>query len=102
METLTITTARQNLGRWLKRAAMGESIGIIVGPQIVALRLVPVEATDYLETEYGLTQKEADRAARRIRAESRSGKYVEVTGSLGEIVAARRRKRGAGRVSRVA
>jgi antitoxin (DNA-binding transcriptional repressor) of toxin-antitoxin stability system len=97
MKTLTITTARQNLGHWLKRAAGGESVGIVVGAQVVALRLVPVEATDYLESEYGLTPKEAERAARRIRAESRSGEYVEVTGGLGELVAARRKKRGAGR-----
>jgi len=96
MKTLTITTARQNLGQWLKKAANGESIGIVVGAQIVALRPVPVEATDYLEAEYGLTPEEADRAAQRIRAEStaarRAGQFVEVTGNLAQAVAARRKE----------
>jgi antitoxin (DNA-binding transcriptional repressor) of toxin-antitoxin stability system len=101
MKTLTITTARQNLGQWLKKAAGGESIGIVVGAQIVALRPVPIEATDYMETEYGLTPEEADRAARRIRAESaaahRRGEFVEVTGgNLAQLVAARRKGTRAG------
>jgi len=70
MKTLTVTKARQNLGGWLKRAVAGEEIGVVFGDQIVALRPVPIMAADYMETEYGLTKEEADRAARRIRAES--------------------------------
>src|ERR1022692_1479460 len=31
MKTLTITDARQNLGHWLKLAANGEDVGVIVG-----------------------------------------------------------------------
>lgn len=106
MKTLTITRARQNLGQWLKRAAAGESIGVVVGAQVIALRPVPVEATDYLESEYGLTSQEADRAARRIRAESaaatRRGEFVEVTGNLAGLVAARRKQARPGRSRRVA
>ncbi len=101
MKTLTITTARQNLGQWLKKAAEGESIGIVVGAQIVALRPVPIEAVDYMETEYGLTTAEADRAAARIHAEGtaahRRGEFVEVTGNLTQLVAARRKKQHPGR-----
>ena len=99
MKTLTITHARQNLGHWLKRAAAGESVGILVGSGVVALRPVQIEATDYMETEYGLTQTEANRAADRIRKENaaahRRGEFVDVTGSLAQLVAARRNKQRA-------
>src|SRR5207247_1722912 len=47
MKTLTITDAKKNLGRWLTAAARGEDIGIICGADIVALRKVNVESTDY-------------------------------------------------------
>ena len=67
MKTLTVTTARQKLGYWLKRAERGEEIGVIVGASIIALRKVPVHAADYAEQEYGLTPAEMDRAAKRIR-----------------------------------
>jgi len=101
MKTLSITSARQNLGHWLKRAATGESIGIVVGAQVVALRPVSVEATDYLESEYDLTPAEADHAARRIREESadahKRGEFVEVTGNLTQLVTARRKGTRAGR-----
>lgn len=106
MKTLSITSARQNLGHWLKRAATGESIGIVVGAQVVALRPVSVEATDYLETEYDLTPAEANRAVDRVReasaAAGRRGEYVEVTGNLAELVAARRKRTRAGRPRGVA
>ena len=52
-------------------------------------------ATDYMETEYGLSPKEADRAAARILAESalshRRGEYVEVTGNFADLIAVRRK-----------
>jgi antitoxin (DNA-binding transcriptional repressor) of toxin-antitoxin stability system len=66
MKTLTVTSARQNLGHWLKRAARGEEIGVVVGADVVAFRLVPVTAADYANSEYGLTAEEADRAEKRI------------------------------------
>jgi antitoxin (DNA-binding transcriptional repressor) of toxin-antitoxin stability system len=53
MKTLTITDAKKNLGRWLEAAARGEDIGIVCGANIVALRKVDVESTDYAEREYG-------------------------------------------------
>lgn len=53
MKTLTITDAKKNLGRLLAAAARGEDIGIVCGADIVALRKVEVESTDYAEREYG-------------------------------------------------
>jgi antitoxin (DNA-binding transcriptional repressor) of toxin-antitoxin stability system len=76
MTTLTVTKARQNLGGWLKRAVSGEEIGVLIGDQVVALRPVPIMAADYMETEYGLTKEEADRAARRIIAAAGPGSYI--------------------------
>lgn len=49
MTTLTITEARKNLSRWLRRAKAGEEIGIIEGNQIFALRPVTVTAVDFEE-----------------------------------------------------
>jgi antitoxin (DNA-binding transcriptional repressor) of toxin-antitoxin stability system len=70
MKTLTVTAARQKLGCWLKRAERGEEIGVVYGASVFVLRKVPIQAADYMETEYGLTREEADCAAARIRAES--------------------------------
>jgi hypothetical protein len=53
MKTLTITDAQKNLGRWLAAAARAEDIGIVCGSDIVALRKVEVESTDYAQREYG-------------------------------------------------
>ena len=53
MKTLTITDAKKNLSRWLDAAARGEDIGIIRGADIIALRRVEVESTDYAQREYG-------------------------------------------------
>jgi antitoxin (DNA-binding transcriptional repressor) of toxin-antitoxin stability system len=58
VKTLTITDAKRNLGRWLTAAARGEDIGIISGADIIALRKVKVESTDYALREYGATQEE--------------------------------------------
>jgi hypothetical protein len=49
---------------------------VLVGDQVVALRPVPIMAADYMETEYGLTKEEADRAAQRIIAEASQGSYI--------------------------
>jgi antitoxin (DNA-binding transcriptional repressor) of toxin-antitoxin stability system len=88
MQTLTVTAARAQLGHWLARAVHGEEIGIVVGAQIVALRPVPIQAADYLETEYGLTRAEADRAAARIKAETRQARAAGSLLSLDELAAA--------------
>jgi antitoxin (DNA-binding transcriptional repressor) of toxin-antitoxin stability system len=58
MKTLTITDAKKNLGHWLAAAARGEDIGIVCGADIVALRKVNVESTDYVEREYGVTPEQ--------------------------------------------
>ena len=60
MKTLTITDAKKNLGRWLNAAAKGEDIGIVNGGDIIALRKVEVESTDYAFREYGVTQTELE------------------------------------------
>jgi len=69
MKTLTITDAEKNLGLWLAAAARGEDIGIVSGADIIALRKVEVESTDYAQREYGVTREELNRAAKRMDAE---------------------------------
>jgi len=61
MKTLTITEARKNLGRLLVAASKGEDIGIISGANIIALRKVEVESTDYAQREYGVSAEEIAR-----------------------------------------
>jgi antitoxin (DNA-binding transcriptional repressor) of toxin-antitoxin stability system len=82
MKTLTITDARKNLGRWLAAAARGEDIGIVCGADIVALRKVDVESTDYAQREYGATPKQVtslEKATeRRYQRMKRSKKLVSV------------------------
>lgn len=83
MKTLTITDAKKNLSRWLDAAARGQDIGIIRGAEIIALRKVEVESTDYAQREYAATpeQIEAFEGAtdKRYRRLKRSGKLVTVT-----------------------
>ena len=83
MKTLTITDAKKNLGRWLAAAASGEDIGIISGADIIALRKVTVESTDYAQREYGATADEVtlveQATDRRYRKLKRSGELVTVT-----------------------
>ncbi len=83
MKTLTITDARKNLGQWLTAAARGEDVGIISGADIIALRKVEVESTDYARREYGVTAEDLqafDRAAeQRYRKMKRRGKLVRRT-----------------------
>jgi antitoxin (DNA-binding transcriptional repressor) of toxin-antitoxin stability system len=99
MTTLTVTKARQNLGGWLKRAVSGEEIGVLVGNQVVALRPVPIMAADYMETEYGLTKEEADRAANHIIAKAGQGPYIGLD-ELKRQLAARGKAKRAGRAGR--
>lgn len=61
MKTLTITDAKKNLGHWLAEAAKGNDIGIVSGADIIALRKVEVESTDYAYREYGVTQEQLAR-----------------------------------------
>src|SRR6266404_4560949 len=68
MQTLTITAAKKNLGRLLQAAAKGEDIGIISGADVIALRKVEIESTDYAQREYGVSPREVEtftRAAER-------------------------------------
>jgi antitoxin (DNA-binding transcriptional repressor) of toxin-antitoxin stability system len=83
MKTLTITDARKNLSRWLVAASKGEDIGIISGADIIALRKVTVESTDYAQREYGVTSEQAaaleKSTDRRYRKLKRSGELVTIT-----------------------
>jgi len=83
VKTLTITDAKKNLGRWLAAAARGEDIGIIAGADVIALRKVQVESTDYAQREYDAAPAQVsalDRATEaRHRNLSRAGKLVTVT-----------------------
>jgi len=83
MKTLTITDAKKNLGRWLAAASQGEDIGIVSGADIIALRKVEVEATDYAQREYGATPEQVaaleTATDRRYRKLKQSGKLVTVT-----------------------
>jgi antitoxin (DNA-binding transcriptional repressor) of toxin-antitoxin stability system len=69
MKTLTITDAKKNLGQWLAAAARGEDIGIISGADIIALRKVKVESTDYAAREYGATNTDLERVEKRMERE---------------------------------
>jgi len=83
MKTLTITDAKKNLGRWLAAAARGEDIGIVCGADIVALRKVDIESTDYAQREYGATRDHVSAqetaTERRYQRLKRSKKLSSIT-----------------------
>jgi antitoxin (DNA-binding transcriptional repressor) of toxin-antitoxin stability system len=83
VKTLTITDAKKNLSRWLDAAARGQDIGIVRGAEIIALRRVEVESTDYAQREYAATPEQieafADSTDKRYRRLQRSGKLVTVS-----------------------
>lgn len=83
MKTLTITDAKKNLGRWLAAAARGEDVGIVAGADIIALRKVEIEPTDYAQKEYGVSAEQVtslDKAThRRYRQLRRTGKLVTLS-----------------------
>lgn len=83
MKTLTITDAKKNLGHWLAKASYGEDIGIICGADIIALRKVEVESTDYAQREYGATPEQVAAleatTEKRANSQRRSGKLVTLT-----------------------
>ncbi len=69
MTTLTITDAKKNLTKWLRAAAQGEDIGIVSGADVIALRKVEVESTDYAWREYGVTSEDVARYEREALAQ---------------------------------
>ncbi len=83
MKTLTITDAKKNLSRWLDAAARGQDIGIIRGAEIIALRRVEVESSDFAQREYAATPEQiatfTEAADKRYRRLKRSGKLAMVT-----------------------
>jgi antitoxin (DNA-binding transcriptional repressor) of toxin-antitoxin stability system len=90
MRTLTITDAKKNLGKWLNAAIKGEDIGILAGSNVIALRPVEVEATDYAWREYGVTTDELDRFIEkenaRIDEMKRTGDYIILPDNLQEAL----------------
>ena len=96
MKLLTVTAARQDLGRWIKRAVRGQRICIASGTQFVELRPVEMRAYDphYAEEEYGLTAAEMDRAAaaiaRQVKVDAKAGRLVDVSGKpLSDVLGSR-------------
>lgn len=91
MQTLSPTKARSNLTFWLKAAACGEDVGILYGDQIIALRPVTVESTDYALREYGASEAEvhrlSDQAHEEIQENRRSGSLKTFTGNLEDLLA---------------
>lgn len=83
MKTLTITDAKKNLGKWLAAAARGDDIGIVCGADIIALRKVDVESTDYAQREYGASRDEVEAleeaTERRYDELRRAEKLVPIT-----------------------
>ena len=86
MKTLSVTQGRQNLGAWLKRALHGEDVGFMVDGRVVALRPVEVHSDDYVLHEYGVSEKQAERAFQAVKADVRktraAGKTKPFTGKL--------------------
>ena len=86
MKTLTATEARKNLTHWLKAAKNGQDIGIVYGADVFALRVVPVEAADYAQREYGVGPEQlvsfAHRTGDGLDRERRSGRMARFTGKL--------------------
>jgi antitoxin (DNA-binding transcriptional repressor) of toxin-antitoxin stability system len=96
MVTLTPTNARANLSALLRRALRGDDIGIVVDGQIVALRPVKVEATDYAMREYGVTEAELaefeTKIHEKIAQARKEGTFHEYTGDIEAVVAGKARR----------
>jgi len=86
MKTLSITEGRQSLGSWLKRALRGEDVGFLVEGRVVALRPVAVHSEDYALHEYGVDEKQAERAFKAVKADVKAaragGRSKPFTGKL--------------------
>jgi len=91
MQTLSPTKARSNLTFWLKAAAGGEDVGILYGDQIIALRPVTVESTDYAFREYGASEADVRRlslqAHEEIQENRRRGSLKTFTGNVEDLLA---------------
>ena len=74
MKTLSVTEGRQNLGAWLQRALQGEDVGFLVDGRVVALRPVEVYSEDYVLREYGVSEKQAERARLAVKADVRNAR----------------------------
>lgn len=61
MTTLTITKARQTLGKWLKKATSGEDIGIVCEDRIVVLRPVQIDIADEPEAPSRVRERKEKR-----------------------------------------
>ena len=91
MQTLSPTTARSNLTFWLRAAARVEDVGILYGDQIIALRPVTVESTDYALREYGASVTDVQRLAQatdeEIQENRRKGTLKSFTGNIEDLLA---------------
>jgi len=91
MQTLSPTKARSNLTFWLKAAAGGKDVGILYGDQVIALRPVAVESTDYAMREYGASEVEVEKLSRKtdeeIQKNRRAGKLRTFTGNIEDLLA---------------
>jgi len=79
MKTLSVTEGRQNLGAWLKRALHGEDVGFVVDGRVVALRPVEVHSDDYALQEYGISEKQAERARQAVSSDVRKSRASRQT-----------------------
>ena len=91
MQTLSPTKARSNLTFWLKAAAGGKDVEILYGDQVIALRPVSVESTDYAMREYGASEADLRNLSKKLDEEiqknRRAGKLKAFTGSLENLLA---------------
>ena len=74
MKTLSVTEGRQNLGAWIKRALLGEDVGFLMDGRVVALRPVEVHSDDFVLREYGVSEKQAERAFQSVKTEVRKAR----------------------------
>jgi antitoxin (DNA-binding transcriptional repressor) of toxin-antitoxin stability system len=83
MKTMTATQARQSLGAVLSRVLHGEDIGIVHSGtgKIIALRPVEIYSEDYSLIEYGMTEKELQRAVRNLNQAARHEKTTRWDGT---------------------
>ena len=86
MQTLTVTAARQNPGRWLKRTLKGEDVGMMIDGALVALCLVKLFSEAYAEHEHGAAAGNLDnfagRANKELDADRKAGWLKPFSGKL--------------------
>jgi hypothetical protein len=87
---LSPTKARSNLTFWLKAAAGGKDVGILYRDQVIALRPVTVESTDYAMREYGATGSDVQNLSKKVDEEihknRRAGKLKSFTGNIENLL----------------